>query len=170
MNKLTAEGPDWTVTVQWNTGELPRHVAWREAGDGFSLGIPLRARPKPFTTSFWGLTMTRYGPYQPACVHRRGGDDWHVQMSHEQADLPSEAELTTLLERSIPGPAHAHPALSPDGIMVTLRGPQFSGTASLDVQIWILTVNGKRPSASVLEPFLTGKVAIEPRQGVDGTR
>src|SRR2546425_3144583 len=105
-HKLTAEGSNWTVTVQWNAGDLKRFVTWREGADGFSLGIPLRARPKPFTTSFEELTMTRYGPYQPACVHRRGGADWHVQMSHEQADFPTEAELTKFLERSIPGQAH----------------------------------------------------------------
>ena len=72
-----------------------------------------------------------------------------------------------LLERSIPGQAHAHPALSPDGLMVTLCGPSFSRTTSLDVQIWILTVNGKRPPASVLAPFLSGKITVEPNPSVD---
>jgi hypothetical protein len=170
MNQLTAEGSNWTVTVQWNAGELLRFVTWREDGEGFSLGIPLHTRPKPFTYSSGGVTMTRYGPYQPACVHRRGGEDWHVQMSHEQADFPSEAELTKLLERSIPGQAHAHPALSPDGLMVTLRGPPFSRTTSLDVQIWILTVNGKQPPAAVLAPFLSGKITVEPNRSADGVR
>jgi len=163
-HKLTAEGSNWTVTVQWNDGDLKRFVTWREGTVGFSLGIPLRARPDPFTTSFWGLTMTRYGPYQPACVHRRGGADWHVQMSHEQADFPTEADLTKFLERSIPGQPQAHPVLSLNGIMVTLRGPSYSGTTSLDVEIWILTVNGRTPSPSLLKPFLTGKFEMEPNE------
>ena len=161
-HKLTAEGSNWTVKVQWNAGDLDRFVTWREGADGFSLGIPLRVRPEPFTQSFWGLTVTTYGPYQPACVHHRAGADWHVQMSHEQADFPTEADLTKFLQRSIPGQPHAHPVLSPDGVLVTLRGPSYSGTTSLDVEIWVLTVNGQTPSASLLKPFLTGKLSIEP--------
>ena len=169
-HKLTAEGSNWTVTVQWNAGDLERFVTWREGADGFSLGIPLRVRPEPFTQSFWGLTMTTYGPYQPACVHHRGGADWHVQMSHEQADFPTEADLTKFLERSIPGQPYAHPVLSPDGILVTLRGPSYSGTTSLDVEIWILTVNGKAPSASLLKPFLIGRLKIKPNMELGHTR
>ena len=161
-NQLTAEGGDWSVSVRWNSGESERFVTWREGGDGFSLGIPLRTRPKPFTTSDGGVTITRYGPYQPACVLRRGSDDWHVQMSHEQADFPSEADLTKFLEQSIPGQPHAHPVLSPDGIMVTLRSPLYSRFTSLDVEIWILTVNGKMPSPSLLKPFLGGTLRLEP--------
>ena len=155
-HQLTAEGVDWTVTVRWNAGELVRFVTWNEGSDGFSLGIPLRTRSKPFTTSDTGVTITRYGPYQPACVHRRRGDDWHVQMSHEQADFPTEADLTKFLEQNFPGRSHAHPVLSSDGLMVTLRGPSYSRFSSLDIEIWILTVNGETPSASVLRPFLTG--------------
>jgi len=108
--------------------------------------------------------MTTYGPYQPACVHHRAGADWHVQMSHEQADFPTEAELLRFLKRSIPGQLHAHPVLSAEGIMVTLRGPLYSGTTSLDVEIWTLTVNRRTPSASLLRPFLTGELKIEPNQ------
>jgi hypothetical protein len=169
-NMLTAEGTNWTVTVRWNTGELKRFVTWREGGDGFSLGIPLRTRPEPFTQSFWGLTITQYGPYQPACVHRRDGADWHVQMSHEQTDFPTEAQLTKFLERRIPGQPHANPVLSCDGTMVWLYGPSYSGTTSLGVQIWILTVNGRTPSRSLLQPFLRGKVSIEPNNTSDGIR
>ena len=169
-HKLTAEGSNWTVTVQWNDGDLKRFVTWREGVDGFSLGIPLRPRRKPFTYSSDGVTMTRYGPYQPACVHHRGGTDWHVQMSHEQADFPTEADLTKLLERHIPGQPHSNPVLSPDGIMVTLRGPSYSGFTSLDVEIWILTVNGRTPSASLLQPFLTGKLTTVPNNAAEPTR
>jgi hypothetical protein len=114
--------------------------------------------------------MTRYGPYQPACVHRQGGVDWHVTMSHEQADFPTEEDLTKMLKVTIPGQRHAHPVLSPDGIMVTLSGPSFSGTTSLDVEIYTLTVKGQPPSLSLLKPFLTGKVIIEPNQKAGGTQ
>ena len=163
---LTAEGTDWTVTVRWNPGELNRWVKWQEGNDGFTVVIPLRTRPAPFTQSFWGLTMTLYGPYQPACVHRQRGDDWHVMMGHEQADFPTEKDLVKMLERSIPGQLQAHPVLSPDGIMVTLRGPSCSRPTALDVEILILTVNGRTPSPSLLKPFLTGKVVIEPNQSM----
>lgn len=161
-HKLTAEGTNWSVSVQWNSGELKRFVTWQEGTEGFSLGIPLRIRATPFTYSFGGSTVTRYGPYQPACVHRRGGENWHVLMSHEQADFPAEEDLTKSLKRHFSGQSHAQPVLSPDGIMVTLHGPAYSGTTSLDVEIWILTVNGKKPTPSVLKPFLHGKITIEP--------
>jgi hypothetical protein len=166
---LTAQGSSWTVVVRWNPGDPHRFVTWREGDDGFSLGIPLRKRGKPFESSWGGVTMTRYGPYQPACVHRRNGADWHVQMSHEQSDFPSEEQLKKMLERRMPGPSHAHPVLGPGGTMVTLRGPLYSRGDSLDVEIWMLTVNGEKPSPSLLKPFLAGKVTIEPNQG-DGTR
>ncbi len=170
QRKLTAQGSNWTVTVQWNPGDLHRFVTWHEDDQGFSLGIPLRTRGKPFELAWGGVTMTRYGPYQPACVHQRDGSDWHVQMSHEQADFPSEEDLTKMLSRSIPGRPHAHPALSSDGTMVTLRSPLFSGGDTLDVQIWMLTVDGKKPSPEVLEPFLTGKITEEPNQTMEGTK
>jgi len=89
-------------------------------------------------------------------------------MSHEQADFPTVEDLSKELERSISGQPQSHRVLSRDGTMITLRGPSYSGANSLDVEIWILTVNGKRPSSSVLEPFLRGKVTID--QNVDGTR
>jgi hypothetical protein len=90
-------------------------------------------------------------------------------MSHEQADFPTEADLKKFLDQNIPGQAHAHPVLSSDGIMVTLRSPSYSGFTSLDVEIWILTVNGKTPSASLLRPFLTGKLKIEPNKSLHAT-
>jgi hypothetical protein len=49
--KLTAKGRDWEFIVLWNPGDLKRYVAWRGDADGFSSGIPLRARPEPFTQS-----------------------------------------------------------------------------------------------------------------------
>lgn len=168
---LTAEGSNWSVTVRWNPGELTRWVKWQEGNDGFTLVIPLRNRPEPFKTEFWGMTpVTRYGPYQPACVHRQAGADWHVTMSHEQADFPTEADLTKMLKISIPGQHHTQPVLSPDGIMVTLSGPSFSGTTSLDVKIFNLTVNGRPPSPAVLNPFLTGKVIIKSNQQTNGAQ
>ena len=167
---LDAEGPGWSVTVRWNPGELTRWVKWQEGKDGFTLVIPLRPRHKPFTYSDDGVTMTRYGPYQPACVHRRDGHDWHVMMSHEQADFPTEGDLTKMLKSSFPGSPHAKPVLSPDGIMVTLRGPSYSNFESVDVEIWLLTVNGRPPSASLLKPFLTGAVKTEPNKGAAANR
>ena len=161
-HSLSAEGAGWSVAVRWNPGELNRWVKWQEGNDGFTLVIPLRPRHKPFAYSSEGVTMTRYGPYQPACVHHKGKDDWHVQMSHEQADFPTEEGLTEMLKSSFPGQPHARPVLSPDGTMVTLFGPSYSGIPSLDVEIWMLTVNGQPPSASLLKPFLTGEVRIEP--------
>lgn len=169
-HKLTAEGTNWTVSVQWNSGELKRFVTWQEGTEGFSLGIPLRIRPTPFTYSFGGATMTRYGPYQPACVHRRGGENWHVLMSHEQADFPTEEDLRKSLKRHFSGQSHAQPVLSPDGIMVTLRGPAYSGTTSLNVEIWIVTVNGKMPTLSVLKPFLQGRITVEPNTPPEAMR
>lgn len=163
---LNAEGPGWSVTVRWNPGELNRWVKWQQGKDGFTLVIPLRLRQKPFTYSSDGVTMTRYGPYQPACVHHRGRHDWHVQMSHEQADFPTEDDLTKMLKSSFPGDPHAQPVLSPDGVMVTLRGPSFSHFESVDVEIWLLTVGGRPPSASLLKPFLTGTVKTEPNQAL----
>ena len=77
---LTAQGSNWTVTVRWNPGDLHRFVTWQEGEDGFSLGIPLGNRGTPFALTWAGVTMTRYGPYQPACVHQRNGSDWHIQM------------------------------------------------------------------------------------------
>ena len=167
---LMAEGSNWTVTVRWNPGDLHRFVTWQEGDDGFSLDIPLRSRGKPFELSWAGVTMTRYGPYQPACVHPRNGSDWHVQMSHEQADFPSDDQLRKMLQQNFPGQPHDHPVLSPDGTMVTLRGPAFSGGDTLDVQIWMLTVNGKKPSLELLKPFLTGKITEEPNNGTEPIR
>ncbi len=155
---LTAEGSNWMVTVRWNPGDLHRFVTWKEGEDGFSLGIPLRNRGKPFESTWAGVTMTRYGPYQPACVHQRNGSDWHVQMSHEQNDFPSDEQLKMMLEQNIPGRPHYNSVLSTDGTMVTLCGPAYSGGDTLDVQIWMLTVNRKKPSLEVLKPFLTGKI------------
>jgi hypothetical protein len=150
-------------------------VAWKEGHEGFSLGIPLRKRPEPFTQSFWGLTITKYGPYQPACVHRRNGADWHVVMAHEQADFPNEEQLIAFLRRSIPGQPHANPVLSPDGAMAWLYGPSYSKTTSLCFEIWYLTVKGKRPAPALLKPFLRGILTTEPnntseciRQPADG--
>jgi hypothetical protein len=54
-------------------------------------------------------------------------------------------------------------------IMVTQRGPSYSGFTSLDVEILILTVNGRTPSASQLKPFLTGKLVTEPNNSVQRT-
>jgi hypothetical protein len=85
-------------------------------------------------------------------------------MSHEQADFPTEEDLKETLRSSFPGQPSARPVLSPDGTMVTLRGPSYSGTTSLDVEIWMLTVNGQPPSPSLLKPFLTGDVRIEPNK------
>jgi len=164
QRQLTAHGSNWTVTVYWNPGELHRFVTWQENDRGFSLGVPLRTRSKPFVYSWGGEAMTRYGPYQPACVHNRDGTDWHIQMSHEQADFPSKEQLTKMLTRSIPGRPHAHPVLSTDGTMVVLRSPLFSGGDTLDVQIWMLTVAGKKPSPELLKPFLRGNITTEPNQ------
>ncbi len=169
-HSLTAEGSNWTVTVRWNTDEMNRWVKWQEGNDGFTLVIPLRKRPEPFTLEDEGIKWTRYGPYQPACVHHQGGADWHVQMSHEQADFPTEADLIKMLKVSIPGQRNAHPVLSPDGIMVTLSGPSFSGTTSLDVEIFNLTVKGQPPSPALLKPFLTGKVITETKAARDPRR
>ena len=90
-------------------------------------------------------------------------------MSHEQADFPTETDLTKMLERHIPGAPDAQPVLSPDGTMVTLYGPAYSRTTALDVEIWILTVNGKKPSPSLLKPFLRGKITTEPNQRLEAT-
>jgi hypothetical protein len=161
-HSLSAEGANWSVTVRWNPGELNRWVKWQEGNDGFTLVIPLHTRRKPFTYASDGVTFTRYGPYQPACVHHKGEDDWHVMMSHEQADFPTEEDLKEKLKSCFSGQPTARPVLSPDGTLVTLCGPAYSGTTSLDVEIWMLTVNGQPPSPSLLKPFLTGDVTIEP--------
>lgn len=168
QHSLIAEGSDWTVTVQWNSGELKRFVTWRQSDDGFSLGIPLRKRSEPYTYSRDGMTITRFGPYQPACVHRRNRVAWHVMMSHEQADFPTEEHLRKMLEMFFPGRAHAQPVLSPEGIMVTFRGPLYSHSDTLDVEIWMLTVAGEKPRPELLGPFLTGKVSIETKQNING--
>jgi len=91
-------------------------------------------------------------------------------MSHEQADFSTEADLTKMLKISIPGQHPTQPVLSPDGIMVTLSGPSFSGTTSVDVEIFNLTVNGRPPSPALLKPFLTGKVIIETKQKASATQ
>ncbi len=166
---LTAEGSNWTVTVRWNPGELHRFVTWQEGDDGFSLGIPLRKRNKPFESSWGGVTMIRNGPYQPACVYQRNGSNWHVQMSHEQADFPFEADLRKELEQVMSGQRHVHRALSPDGTMVTFRGPAYSGSDTIHVEIWMLTVNGRKPSLELLKPFLSGNITTELNREIHGT-
>ncbi len=157
---LTAKGRNWSVSVKWTPGELTRFVTWREGDQGFSLMIPLRNRSRPFTTSYDGVTMTRYGPYQPACEHRSGRDRWHVMMSHEQVDFPSNADLVKKLRGTVGAAHHANSVLSPTGVMLSLCGPSYSGGSSLDIQVWILTVNGKQPSAEVLAPFLKGELTV----------
>jgi hypothetical protein len=71
-----------------------------------------------------------------------------------------------MLEVYIPGQPEAQPILTPDGIMVILYGPAFSKTTSVGVNVWTLTINGKKPSPSILKPFITGKVTIQPSKTV----
>lgn len=171
IRSLTASGQGWTLDVWWKPEALTRHVTWRKGEAGCSLTVPLRQRPRPWTSTSAGVTETKYGPYQPALNLRDGGDAWQVVMSHERIDFPSEQDLVRRLQwKYYNDPSKT--ALSSDGILVVLAVDISSAHMnSLGVDINTLTVNGKPPSAEILKPFLQGTIICHAEQcGIPSAR
>jgi hypothetical protein len=159
---LTAAANGWKLTVRWDPGDLVRQVTFDSDEVRTTMRIPLRNRPRPWTSSDAGVTSTRYGPYQPACNHREGEKVWHVTMEHEQLNFPTVADLTAQLS----WPWYSDPswtAVSADGTVVRVQYDAHPTTPSLNIDVLRLTVNGAPPTASVMEPFLKGEITIEPR-------
>lgn len=161
--RLVAEGEygDWSLEVTWTPGTLSRHVKWRQRdwGEG-DFVVPLRTRRRPYTyTSSWkGMELTRYGPYQPAFVLHRDGVRYFMTMGHERADFPTVEMLTDFLSSYFYNDP-SQVAVSPDGTLVVLL---VSGVRDKEVcagmTVYYLTVAGVPPTRAVLEPFLKGSI------------
>lgn len=83
-------------------------------------------------------------------------------MSHERVDYRSEDDLNNDLKRRAAYFPHDL-IVSPNGTLVHLLVSEAEAGNSLGIDIEMLTVNGRRPAASTLRPFLKGRVVTTSR-------
>ena len=168
---VEATGPNWGLVVRWRDDELMRKVEWRVGSDRGELLVPLKRRPRPWTSELAGVTNTRYGPYQPALHHTVAGEHWSVTMSHERIDFPTVGDLKRfLLWGYYSDPSHV--AFDPGkGILVTLyvgrKGDAYLNGAvllgnSLGVEVGELSVAGEPLPTDAFASMAKGSVSVSP--------
>jgi len=169
-NCVQANGPGWGLTVRWGDDRLSQWVGWHWGASNGELLVPLRPRRRPWTSTLAEVTMTAYGPHQPALNWvAPDGEVWHVTMCNEQIDFPTEGDLLRLLERGrYSDPAHV--AFDPaQGLLVSLyvsrkgeatqQGTKLLGS-SLGIDVYRLTIDGEPLAPDRFSQMAMGTILV----------
>ena len=164
---LTASTDLFRIRIEWEIPENRRRIT--VATDEIELPpfvVDLIDRPRPWTQSWTAaplpeFTMTRYGPYMPGAHLTVDDEEWHVVVSHEIVDFPTENDLRHFIDWKNSYFTDSF-ALDSSGIYAELvvhaKGGETLGN-SLNLTVHYLFVDGKRPPADLLEKFVKGDVS-----------
>lgn len=159
---LIASGEHWRFSMHWVDGQPERHLSWQKSGlDCGGISVPVIERSQPFMDEYGNVTVTSFGPYQPAFSKWYRGQQWDITLRHERSEFHSVASLQAFLELMLKQ-RDSDIAISEDGILVCLLITKHDGfRPSAGVDVRYLTVNGAPPRRELVKPFAKGRVILK---------
>ncbi len=157
---LHAGGEDWTLEVYWHENEHRRLIRWNHIKNSERSGIEiwLKSMPWPLDEMISDATPASYGSCQPGVAVWRNGESWEVRYLEAHVDFRAGGDLAKFLASRCHDDRRV--AVSSNGAFVGLDIDNTEqGHISVDIEILFLTVQGSRPSESILAPLLRGRIS-----------
>jgi hypothetical protein len=157
---LKSSTSGWKIEMSWEPSSLSRKIRFAKDNEQFCewFNVDLKNRRSPFRFVEGSVDFTTMGEYQPGVTVSLAGRNWSVTVCHEDANFVSQDAFDEYLQWESNKKAGIY-ALDKNGLMVTCRIQDDANGRSFDLEVFSITIAGKKPSESLLAEYTTGTVS-----------